>query len=62
MTPHDANDAAALAGLDMIPVEVEPLGVTMLCDTGRHEVKPGDDCPHCGANPKCAGCPANEEE
>lgn len=53
------------SGLDVTSAEAaewRAIPVSVLCDSGRHEVEPGRDCPHCGENPKCAGCPGAGEE
>lgn len=41
----------------------EPLGATVLCPTGRHEIRDGSDCPVCThgcASPGNPSCPGNE--
>lgn len=56
------SEAEALGPAQLLPDDAEgPFPVLVWCDQGIHDVPVGTDCPHCGKDPKCAGCPGKEE-
>jgi hypothetical protein len=62
--PVDAPELISLPEPEPLPEECgEAAGTrtTGLCSEGTHEVVPGTDCPHCGADPRCEDCPGRDD-